>query len=130
MTALDLPAIRALLEGATPGPWRVRECSPCTERGRLEVNIWDEAGNILITNWCDDDGYHAPDAAFIAAAPSIVAQLVAAVERAEKVHEPIEALMYSGSHQRLVKVCTGCGTDDGNWQRWPCPTIKAIREGG
>lgn len=23
-------------------------------------------------------------------------------------------------------VCTGCGTDDGNWKRWPCPTITVV----
>lgn len=52
----------------------------------------------------------------------------AAIGRVRTVHGPIEALMYSGSRQRLVQVCTGCGTDDGNWQRWPCPTIAALNE--
>jgi hypothetical protein len=37
--------------------------------------------------------------------------------------------MNPGPHERLVKVCSGCGTDDGNWQRWPCPTIRAL-DGG
>ena len=49
-----------------------------------------------------------------------------AVTTAQKVHEPIDAMMYTGPQQRIVKVCTGCGTDDGNWQRWPCPTINAL----
>lgn len=43
-----------------------------------------------------------------------------------EVHEPIDALMNPGRYERVVKVCVGCGTDDGNFQRWPCPTIRAI----
>lgn len=50
----------------------------------------------------------------------------AALDAVRAVHEPVDALMYSGSQQRKVQVCTGCGTDDGNWQRWPCPTIRAL----
>lgn len=49
-----------------------------------------------------------------------------ALARVRDVHEPVDALMFSGPHQRMVKVCTGCGTDDGNWQRWPCPTVRAM----
>ena len=54
-------------------------------------------------------------------------RLRAVIAEVEKVHEPIDALMYSGANSRVVKVCTGCGTDDGNWQRYPCPTIRALR---
>lgn len=50
----------------------------------------------------------------------------AAIAGVVQIHEATDALMYSGKNQRIVKVCTGCGTDDGNWQRWPCPTIKAL----
>lgn len=50
----------------------------------------------------------------------------AKVERVREVHEPIDAMLNPGRHERVVKVCTGCGTDDGNWQRWPCPTIRAL----
>lgn len=57
-------------------------------------------------------------------------QLRAAVAAVRKVHEPLDAAMYSGSRSHLVKVCTGCGTDDGNWQRYPCPTIRALGEVG
>lgn len=52
----------------------------------------------------------------------------AKVERVREVHEPIDAMLNPGRHERVVKVCTGCGTDDGNWQRWPCPTIRALGE--
>ncbi|WP_346921882.1 hypothetical protein [Glutamicibacter creatinolyticus] len=54
----------------------------------------------------------------------------AAVQRVRGVHIPHNAVMNPGSrHERLVKVCTGCGTDDGNWQIHPCPTIRAM-DGG
>jgi hypothetical protein len=66
------------------------------------------------------------DAEFIAAAPATVARLTAALEAVLEVHQPIDAAMFSGRHERIVKVCTGCGTDDGNWQRYPCPTVAAI----
>lgn len=53
-----------------------------------------------------------------------VADLRAALVAIQELHEGVEALMNPGRHERLVKVCTGCGTDDGNWQRWPCPTRR------
>ena len=42
-------------------------------------------------------------------------------------HEPIPAADY-GVRDRPshVQVCTGCGQDDGNWQYWPCPTVRAL----
>ena len=55
-----------------------------------------------------------------------VRELRAKVERVREVHEPIDAMLNPGRHERVVKVCIGCGTDDGNWQRWPCPTIRAL----
>ena len=59
-------------------------------------------------------------------APQDRAALLAAVDASLAVHEPMDAGMNPGRHERIVKVCTGCGTDDGNWQRWPCPTVRAI----
>lgn len=59
-------------------------------------------------------------------APKDRANLLAALDACLAVHQPIEAVMYTGPQQRMVKVCTGCGTDDGNWQRYPCPTVRAI----
>lgn len=57
-----------------------------------------------------------------------VRELRAKVERVREVHEPIDAMLNPGRHERVVKVCIGCGTDDGNWQRWPCPTVRALGE--
>jgi len=55
----------------------------------------------------------------------VMKQALAAIQ---ELHEGVEALMNPGRHERLVKVCTGCGTDDGNWQHWPCPTRKLADE--
>ena len=49
-----------------------------------------------------------------------------ALAKVEALHKPIDAAMYAGNGVHKVKVCTGCGTDDGNWQRWPCPTRAAV----
>ncbi|MCP1414386.1 hypothetical protein [Paenarthrobacter sp. A20] len=92
-----LAPIRARLAAATPGPWHMRECSPYTERGRLEVNIWDETRNIMITNWCDDDEIHRPNAALIANAPTDIARLLTAIEA---VTELAEAWQARGEHLR------------------------------
>lgn len=46
------------------------------------------------------------------------------LEAVREVHQPLDALHTNTG--RVRQVCTGCGTDDGNWQVWPCPTIRAI----
>lgn len=51
---------------------------------------------------------------------------IAALRAVLHLHAPVDALMNPGRHERLVKVCAGCGTDDGSWQRHPCPTVRAI----
>lgn len=53
-----------------------------------------------------------------------VERLRAIVGRVREVHAPIDAL--NTRYNQVQKVCTGCGTDDGNWQNWPCPTIRAL----
>ena len=54
--------------------------------------------------------------------------LRAALVAIQELHGGFDALMNPGRNERLVKVCTGCGTDDGNWQRWPCPTRRLADE--
>lgn len=51
---------------------------------------------------------------------------LAIIARIREVHAPIDAVHYAGTRQTMRQVCTGCGTDDGNWQVWPCPTIRAL----
>lgn len=50
----------------------------------------------------------------------------ATIERVRAVHEPIQAVHYGRTTSTPTRVCTGCGTDSGNWQTWPCPTIRAL----
>lgn len=52
----------------------------------------------------------------------------AAVFAVRKIHEPVEALNYGVRNPSITQVCTGCGTDDGNWEVWPCPTIRAVNQ--
>lgn len=60
-----------------------------------------------------------------------VAELEAQRDRVREVHQPIEALnMRHHPRGQLTRVCSGCGTDDGNWQTWPCPTIRALDRPG
>jgi hypothetical protein len=110
---------------------------------RFEMNWWVTAGNG--DQVCDLDGLNrshnedvarddgAADAEFIANAPDDIAYLLTelrkahdALARVEALHQPVDAAMYAGNGVHKVKVCTGCGTDDGNWQRWPCPTRAAV----
>ena len=120
---LDQAAER--IDAATEGPWEVLEdsnqqpagCGPIMEQ--LIV-----AGEDAVLDW--GNGTRKADAEFIAHAREDLPRLLAAVRAVEAVHEPIDAL--NVRINRIQKVCTGCGTDDGNWQVWPCPTIRAITE--
>ena len=115
-----LEPIQARLDAATPGPWEMRQCSPCTERGRLEVNIWDKDGNFLIANWCDDDPYEPADAEFIANAPTDTARLLAAVQAVVALHEPERGNL-------IGPYCAHCISPiDGGPEPWPCPTVSAV----
>lgn len=85
--ALDLKAIKARLAAATPGPWRSAwddgdPNADVTIRS-LAPGLDECASYVIVASW-----YDGPitlcleaDAAFIAAAPSDVAALVAEVER-------------------------------------------------
>lgn len=93
MTALDVPAIRALLAGITEGPW-VAEYS--REQGNcvIPADAQSTREAVAITRL-----YHqAADAAFIAAAPSIVAQLLAVVERVEGLAKYLDGLAPDDQH--------------------------------
>ena len=68
------------------------------------------------------------DAAFIADARTRLPQALAALQAVLDMHAPIDALNMRYRGGRVQQVCTGCGTDDGNWNRWPCPTVRAITD--
>lgn len=57
-----------------------------------------------------------------------LAQALTAIEAVRALHSPADAAMYGGRNVYKVQVCTGCGQDDGDWQRYPCPTVRAIAE--
>ena len=134
LTENGLQAIQKRLENATPGPWvfnilpqsvGITVATIHSEHGPREtcwtVDLPPEIGGMGTKE----------DAEFIAHAPEDIAALLAEVERLkgriEKVrelHKPIDAL--NTSVNRIQQVCVGCGQDDGNWERWPCPTIHAL----
>lgn len=49
------------------------------------------------------------------------------IDAALALHQPIDALDMGRKNAHKVQVCTGCGQDDGNWNRWPCATVRALR---
>ncbi|MBF6358222.1 hypothetical protein IU449_27370 [Nocardia higoensis] len=64
----------------------------------------------------------------LVAARARVTELEAQRDRVRELHQPIEAVNMRHPGGRLTRVCSGCGTDDGNWQTYPCPTIRAQKE--
>lgn len=97
LTAERLEEIRALLANATPGPWRMgqprrdRECMHCRIGYDIaSFNVWAEPG-VDVTS----PHAHIPEgnARLIAAAPSIVAELLAEAELVASVDvfEPLSA---------------------------------------
>ena len=132
MTTLDLEPIKDRLAKAHTewGEWTVQsdewgECNHVVIRD-------DEPGYSIIAEGIgqgDDDGL--ADATFIAHAPSDLAALVAEVERlrgqidaAKALHKPLDALNTNSNH--IGQVCLGCGQDNGNWNEYPCPTMRAL----
>ena len=79
MSALDLDAIQARADAATPGPWVSRTCEPCAARDRLDLTIWGHGDREMIANWSEQDEFYSGDAEFIAHARTDVPALVAEV---------------------------------------------------
>jgi hypothetical protein len=50
----------------------------------------------------------------------------AAASIVREIHGPVDAIDYGVRNPRQTRVCAGCGTDGGNWQFWPCPTLRAL----
>ena len=104
MTAIDRQQIiedAARAMHNTAGQWR-------WERLSAEEPLWAEG-------WRDNAK---------AALPVIVAVVLKPIR---ELHAPIDAADYSGGPFRgVTQVCIACGTDDGNWQRHPCPTVRLL----
>ena len=75
---------------------------------------WPAGDAITVETWSHDTA---------AALPVIAKALLAPLR---ELHSPIDAVMFSGRTETLTKVCSACGTDDGNWQRHPCPTVRLL----
>lgn len=134
---LDLDPIKERLAEATPGPWDFHVLPQSV--GITVATIHSEHGP-RETCWTVDfppeiGGMGTEkDAEFIANAPEDIAALVAEVERlrgqidaARAIHKPLDALNMNSN--RIGQVCLGCGQDNGNWNEWPCPTIRALEVG-
>lgn len=109
---LDIPAMTA--------PEPTRPADEHTGTVALDLDAIEAAA------LADDGWWSVPVLALVAEVRSLRAK-VAAVEA---LHQPIDAMNYQGRTSRLTRVCTGCGTDDGNWQHWPCPTVRALATTG
>lgn len=133
MSTLD--DIRARTAAATKGPWEHDAFDSGHSRYEMDRYVGTPDGDTI----CDLDGLArsrneepatddgGADAEFIAAARTDIPKLLAALDAITALHQPIDAVMYTGKSQHhKVQVCTGCGQDDGNWNRYPCPTIAAI----
>lgn len=119
--------MRALADAATDGPWRVwHDPDPTKLRDTAVETAWchgDIDGDTeLITDYLPTD----EDAEFIAAAREWVPDAIRRIERVREIHQPIKALNTRYPGGKLTQVCTGCGQDDGNWNQWPCATIRAL----
>jgi hypothetical protein len=110
--------LRRLETGATEGQWYAEAMG----NHRSDVLATHEDGALVI---CEHAGI---DAEFIAAARNRLPGILAALDAVLALHKPVDALMYGAKNAHKVQVCTGCGQDDGNWNRWPCPTVAAITD--
>ena len=60
----------------------------------------------------------------LAALVAEVETLRGQIDAAKALHKPLDAL--NTNSNRIGQVCLGCGQDNGNWNEWPCPTIRAL----
>ena len=105
------------VDDATPGPW----ATDLRLDGRAWVDVPGIDGRAFGLHGFPDD------AAFIADARTRLPQAIAALRAAMEVHGALDAAQYVGRGKSIRRqVCTGCGTDDGNWAIWPCATVRAI----
>ena len=120
---------KALADQATQGPWEAFEDSDQHLAGcppTIENLVYAGAVETPIIDW--GNGSTKEDAEFIADARTRLPLALDALQAVIEIHTPIDALNVRYRGGRLQQVCTGCGTDDGNWNHWPCPTVRAITD--
>ena len=113
MTPSTLAALKALAEGATPGPYRWQTTGFASQAGEPAPSLLGDRGHGVLS--CDGpaNGPSEADARYIAAAsPDVVLALVAEVERLRAALEDEYAgWAYSPEHEE-VRVCIGCIRQD------------------
>ena len=106
------------------------ECEWCAGMGWLHEGCrdtgpsWQERAEAAEAELSREDRQSPELAIKVVGAVARAEAAEAAIERVREVHAPMEALEVR--RNQIRQVCTGCGTDDGSWQPYPCPTIRAI----
>ena len=83
--------------------------------------LWRAERDLAITR-----NEHAAQKALHRDAASAAEDAVRRIDAALALHAPVDALHYGPKNTHKVQVCTGCGQDDGNWNQWPCATVRAL----
>ena len=110
---------KALADQATQGPWEAEESSD----GWTEIYGRDPIEPITPTVATTERGGDT-EAAFIADARTRLPQALDVIQAVMKVHKPINE---RNSRYRSGRVCIGCVDAGGDWNEWPCPTVRAIQ---
>ena len=125
MTDLNstLAEMRARVDhGVYAGPWAIDHLP--TVFGLYDAGMaYRDEGTVLLGST-----FQPNVASRIVADHNDLPKLLAAVEAVVGVHKPLHALNVATRPAHHTNVCIGCGTDDGNWQVWPCPTIRALND--
>lgn len=144
MSNIDLDAIRARLDAATPGPWEVDVYAP--EGG--ELIVWGEVEGDM---YVDTTSATVADCRLINNAPEDLRALLDIIERIEVLHHPVKVWAVDaangvweydddGGHIEVGQLCAECTPDgtlellgDCEWTEdaesvtWPCRTISSLR---
>lgn len=110
IAAFDPPTVRALIT-------RIREAERERDGARWAAGIVGDVARESSGGWQDAS-------AELHATQARLREAEALNDAARAVHYPVEAL--NTRYGRRQQVCAGCGTDDGNWMVWPCPTTRAL----
>lgn len=112
---------------ATEGPWNPDRPNGDPDEVPAVMALQLRRGilrGVYVAEEVDQD----EDATFISHARSALPLRNAQLAAVLRVHEPIDALNVNARNHHKVQVCAGCGQDGGNWNQWPCPTIRAIED--
>lgn len=118
-----LARVHELDQAATVGPWEFQYRGPQDQNGDYGASLlFGGTGEGLARGLPD------PDGELIIEYRTLAPRMAKALQAVLAIHEPVDALHYGPKNSRKVQVCIGCGADDGNWNQWPCPTVRAVQE--